>query len=229
MTATTLQTSTPETRAFGVTPILRVEDFAETVDYYTTRLLFSIKWDWGSPKTFGCVSLDAAEIFLCLRDQGSSGTWLSLFVDDVDAYHREVTERGANVIHGPCDEPWGCREFHVRDPNGHIIRFGQGIPATEPKIEIERAPVKATVEKPLLALAEDLAANKRMSLGQMFEEILLHSFEPVAGGGSASPHSRATLRYVQELRKKHGIDYDTHANYRFVDKSNVDRGDQGKP
>jgi len=37
-------------------------------------------------------------------------------------------------------------------------------------------------------------------------------------GGVASPHTRATHRYIQELRKKHGIDYDCHASYRFVEK-----------
>jgi len=26
-----------------------------------------------------------------------------------------------------------------------------------------------------------------------------------------------TLHYIQELKKKHGIDYDSHASYRFVE------------
>ena len=40
--------------------------------------------------------------------------------------------------------------------------------------------------------------------------------EPL-GDGVASPHTRATLRHIQELKKKHGIDYDSHASYRFVE------------
>lgn len=55
-----------------------------------------------------------------------------------------------------------------------------------------------------------------MSLGSCLEEILLHTNEPF-GDGVASPHTEADLRYIQELKKKHGIDYDSHASYRFVE------------
>ncbi|MGH7519754.1 MAG: hypothetical protein ACREMI_00600 [Gemmatimonadales bacterium] len=44
------------------------------------------------------------------------------------------------------------------------------------------------------------------------------TFEPLGdGGGVASPHTKTDLRYIQELKKKHGIDYDSHASYRFVE------------
>jgi hypothetical protein len=42
--------------------------------------------------------------------------------------------------------------------------------------------------------------------------------EQDGGEGVASPHTAYTHRYIQELRKKHGIDYDCHASYRFVEK-----------
>jgi hypothetical protein len=34
----------------------------------------------------------------------------------------------------------------------------------------------------------------------------------------ASPHTRKTLAYIQELKVRHGIDYDSHASYRFVER-----------
>jgi catechol 2,3-dioxygenase-like lactoylglutathione lyase family enzyme len=37
------------------------------------------------------------------------------------------------------------------------------------------------------------------------------------GDGVASPHTKGQLRYIQELKKKHGIDYDSHGSYRFVE------------
>jgi hypothetical protein len=52
------------------------------------------------------------------------------------------------------------------------------------------------------------------------EETLLHTCEPV-GDGVASPHTRRTLRYIQELKKRHGIDYDTQASYRFVEPQGI--------
>lgn len=44
----------------------------------------------------------------------------------------------------------------------------------------------------------------------------LHSFEKLPNGGVASPHTERTLRCIHDLKQKHGIDYDCHANYRFV-------------
>jgi hypothetical protein len=46
----------------------------------------------------------------------------------------------------------------------------------------------------------------------------LHTNEPL-GDGVASPHTKSQLRYIQELKKKHGIDYDSHGSYRFVERT----------
>jgi hypothetical protein len=55
-----------------------------------------------------------------------------------------------------------------------------------------------------------------MSLNSCLEEILLHTNERL-GDGVASPHTKRDLNYIQELKVKHGIDYDSHASYRFVE------------
>ena len=201
-----------------LTPILYVRDFAEAMNYYMQKLLFEKLWDWGDPPTFGAVRLGQVEIFFCLRDQGHPGTWLSIFVDDVDDYFERIKRLGADVIFGPKDEPWGVREIHIRDPNQHVIRFGHGIPMREPKLDIERVPFEARIEKRLAALLDDLARHKNMSIGEMLEETFLHTFEKVPKGGVASPHTEKTLDHIQELKQKHRIDYDCHASYRFIEK-----------
>ena len=81
---------------------------------------------------------------------------------------------------------------------------------------IERVDVPVRLEKRLAALLTDLATYKHMTLSSCLEEILLHTNEPL-GGGVASPHTKAQLRHIQELKKKHGIDYDSHGSYRFVE------------
>ena len=210
-----------------LTPILRVRDFAEAMKYYTETLLFDRLWEWGDPPAFGAVRLGQVEIFFCLNGQGAPGTWLSIFMEDVDDYCERITRLGAEVIEGPTDFPWGCREVRVRDPNQHVIRFSQGIPMREPKMEIERVPLETRIEKRLAALLDDLAQHKNMTIGEMLEETLLHTFERVHGGGVASPHTRKTLAHIQALRKKHGIDYDVHANYRFVEKASRARKGNG--
>ena len=110
--------------AEGLTPILYVRDFTEAMSYYTEKLLFDRLWEWGDPPDFGAVRLGKVEIFFCLGGQGHPGTWLSIFVDDVDDYFKRITQLGADVIHGPADEPWGMREFTLKDPAGNLIRVG---------------------------------------------------------------------------------------------------------
>jgi predicted enzyme related to lactoylglutathione lyase len=202
-----------------LTPILYVKDFEEAMEYYTRKLLFRRLWDWGSPPSFGAVGLGKVEIFLSHQGQGHPGTWLSIFVGDVDVYRERITRLGAEVIRGPMDEPWGVREIHVRDPNQHVIRFGHGIPRREPKLEIQRVPIEARIEERLAELMHDLARHKDMTLGEMLEEMVLHSFEKVPGGGVASPHTGRTLAQIEELKAKHGIEYDTHASYRFLERA----------
>ncbi len=55
-----------------------------------------------------------------------------------------------------------------------------------------------------------------MSTPTVPPEILLHTCEP-RGDGVASPHTKKTASYIQELKRTHGIDYDSHASYRFVE------------
>jgi len=85
-----------------------------------------------------------------------------------------------------------------------------------PPVEMERVDVPLRLEKRVAAPLRDLAAHKRMSLNSCLEETLLHTFVQT-GDGVASPHTKRTLRHIQELKTKHGIDYDTHASYRFVE------------
>jgi predicted enzyme related to lactoylglutathione lyase len=201
-----------------LTPIFYVRDFDEAMRYYTEKLLFRKLWDWGEPPTFGAVALDKVEIFFCEGGQGNPGTWLSIFMEDVDWYYERIKALGAEVIEPPENYPWGMREMRVRDPNQHVIRFGHGIPSREPKLPVERIKVEARIEKRLAGLLGDLAAHKKMTVGETIEEMMLHSFEKVDRDGVASPHTEWTHDILGELKKKHGIDFDCHANYRFEEK-----------
>jgi uncharacterized glyoxalase superfamily protein PhnB len=206
-----------------LTPILYVRDFEEAMKYYQEKLAFERLWHWGNPASFGAVRLGKVEIFFSLRGQGQPGTWLVIFIDDVDAYYERITALGADVIKPPTSEPWGVREIQVRDPNQHVIRFGHGIPMAEPKMEVQRVAVEARIEKRLAALLQDLARHKNMTIGEMMEETFLHTFEQVSGDGVASPHTKKTLAYIQKLKAEHGIEYDTHASYRFHERADIDQ------
>ncbi len=45
---------------------------------------------------------------------------LTLDVEDVDATCRALVGRGATLLNGPMDRPWGIRTASFRDPGGHI-------------------------------------------------------------------------------------------------------------
>jgi catechol 2,3-dioxygenase-like lactoylglutathione lyase family enzyme len=45
--------------------------------------------------------------------------------DDLDASFEKVDASGAEVVQEPTDQPWGTRDFAVRDPSGNLIRIDQ--------------------------------------------------------------------------------------------------------
>lgn len=123
--------------AFAV-PILRVDNLSASFEYYVDVLQFEKRWDWGEPPDYGCVALGKVELFLCQEGQGQPGTWVYLFIDAIDEYHRIIRDRGAEILTEPTNEPWGMREIQVRDPDGHILRVGTSLerldaPTGEPR------------------------------------------------------------------------------------------------
>ena len=57
------------------------------------------------------------------RQTGQGGIYI--FCDDVDAYHAEITARGAVAQAAPKDYEYGMRDFVITDPDGNLLGFGQ--------------------------------------------------------------------------------------------------------
>jgi uncharacterized glyoxalase superfamily protein PhnB len=55
-----------------------------------------------------------------------------LVVDDPDARHARAVAAGAEVVQELVDQPYGSREFAVRDPDGNIWSLGTYRPAAKP-------------------------------------------------------------------------------------------------
>ena len=195
---------------------LAVTDVLAAADFYTRKLGFTLAFTWGEPTSMAGVNLDEVQIFLqhgTPQPKGCSVFFVVGNADELYAFHRA---NGVEIIASPGDRPYGLRDYRVRDLYGYELEFGHYIYNQGPPLKIERVDVPLRLEKRLAALLRDLAAHKHMSLSGCLEEILLHTNEPL-GDGVASPHTKATLRHIQELKKKHGIDYDSHASYRFVE------------
>jgi catechol 2,3-dioxygenase-like lactoylglutathione lyase family enzyme len=196
---------------------LYAADVLAAVGFYTGKLGFKPGFTWGDPPTFAGVNLGEAQIFLGQGTPDPKGCEVNFVVGDADELYEYQRANGVEVVVPPGDRPYGLRDYAVRDLNGYVLGFGHYIYTVGPAVEIERVDVPVRLEKRLASLLQDLAEHKRMSLSSCLEEILLHTCEPF-GDGVASPHTRSQLRYIQKLKEKHGIDYDCHASYRFVER-----------
>jgi predicted enzyme related to lactoylglutathione lyase len=105
-------------------PVLHVTDVMRAAAFYRDVLGFT--WDFGDD-TYAVVWRDNSAIHFVKDETGPSGIHLFQWVKDVDAYFKEIVDRGANVAKEPTNQPYGIREFGVNDVNGVGIVFGQEI------------------------------------------------------------------------------------------------------
>lgn len=54
---------------------------------------------------------------------GAATATMAVMVDDVDAHHAAVVERGGSVVYEPVDQPYGYREYGARDLEGTLWSF----------------------------------------------------------------------------------------------------------
>lgn len=43
--------------------------------------------------------------------------------DDLERIYQAVRKAGAEVVAEPADQPWGVRDFALRDPSGNLLRI----------------------------------------------------------------------------------------------------------
>jgi catechol 2,3-dioxygenase-like lactoylglutathione lyase family enzyme len=209
-------------------PTLSVRDVPAAVDFYITRLGYTLGFLWGDPPGFAGVTLGQVQLFLPQGAPNPAGCEVNFVVGDADelfAFHRAT---GVEVVVPPGDREYGLRDFSVRGLDGYELGFGHYLYTAGPPPPLERVGVPVRLEKRLAALLADLAAHNRMSLDSCLEEILLHTCEPL-GDGVASPHTQSQLRHIQDRKRQHGIDYDCRASDRFVERRPGHRGPPCSP
>jgi len=192
--------------------VLAVPDIAAAADFYATKLGFKVAFTFGDPPSYAGVNLGNVQIFLRRGAANPQGIEVYFVVGNADELCEFQRAKGVEVVVEPGDREYGLRDYRVRDLNGYELSFGHPIYNGGPTLEIERVDVPARLEKRLAALLADLAAYKHMTVSSCLEEMLLHTNEGVG------PHTKSQLRHIQKLKEKHGIDYDSHASYRFVER-----------
>ncbi len=113
--------------------VLAVQDIAGSATYFTDVLGFSKDWNDGDnwqALVRGNVRLMLGRCPDALPPaQLGDHSYFGFFAtDDVDALYAEFRARGALILSGPADKPWGWREMAVATPEGHRMMFAQSIP-----------------------------------------------------------------------------------------------------
>lgn len=194
-------------------PSFPVPDVAAAVDFYTGKLGFRPGFTWGEPPTIAGVNLGKVQMFLEQGTPNPAGCSVFFVVGNADELHDFQAANGVEVVVPPGDRHYGLRDYRVRDLNGYDLSFGHYIYNTGPAIPIERVEVPVRLERRLAAVLHDLAEWKGMSLASCLEETLLHTLDGVG------PHTARDLKHIEQLKARHGIDYDSHGSYRFVERN----------
>lgn len=101
---------------------------AETKHFYTTVLNFGVTFEnefyllLHTPDKTAEISFllpdHPTQQPLFQRPFSGQGMYLTLEVDDVDAFYARLRQKGVDIKIDIRDEPWGDRHFAIQDPNG---------------------------------------------------------------------------------------------------------------
>lgn len=116
-------------------PYFPVADVTSSAAYYERVLGFRSEYSAGDPPEFAIASRDGLSIMLrrvqaperIVPNEIQGGTWDAFFwVRDARALHAELADNGAVVVYGPMvQQAYHMLEFAVRDPDGHVLGFGE--------------------------------------------------------------------------------------------------------
>ena len=114
---------------------LYVDDIQKSLEFYNEIMGAEIAQlhaeEEGGPLTLAILKLGHFSMMLHPQDEHAEefaaskpglGIHIQIRVDDVDAYYQHCLEEGAMlaVLGEPVDQPWGWREFALKDPDGYI-------------------------------------------------------------------------------------------------------------
>ena len=120
--------------AYSLAPILAVPDVLEAAEFYCDKLGFTIGFLFGDPPTHGGIhrgewTNEGAHIQLSLTDQPlppKPQVGFYVFMgEDVDGLFEQYRAAGVHIEREPTNEPWGMREFAIRDCHGYLLRLGR--------------------------------------------------------------------------------------------------------
>src|ERR1041384_4993991 len=109
-------------------PVLHVSNASAAEEFYCARLGFKQTFAYrpfgeADPCYMGLVRDDVELHVSSFSGDGVAGGVVFIGVEDVDALHKELVERGVPIQLPPTDQSWDNREMYIADPDGNSIRF----------------------------------------------------------------------------------------------------------
>src|SRR4051794_28954170 len=116
-------------------PVLFVADVAASCAYFAEKLGFSERFRYGTPPFYAQVGRDGAAFNLRHvdappfdqatreRDELLSAAFTVAGAAELERLHREFAHAGASFFRPLRVQPWGARDFVVRDPDGNLLLF----------------------------------------------------------------------------------------------------------
>jgi catechol 2,3-dioxygenase-like lactoylglutathione lyase family enzyme len=112
---------------------LGVDDVRVSAAFYARALGFDITAQMGAtgqpdePPTFALLARDGVSVSLVevAVPKVADFACCYIYVDDVDAVHESCVQAQVPIVSALTRQPWGNRDFVIRDPDGHRIAIGQ--------------------------------------------------------------------------------------------------------
>jgi catechol 2,3-dioxygenase-like lactoylglutathione lyase family enzyme len=127
--------STTKVVITSVEPELFVTDIAASCDFFTGKLGFTIAFTYGEPPFYAQVMRDAARLNLkcveqpvidpALRDREEllSAALIVATAGEIKQLFLEFQSASVTFFQTLRREPWGARNFIVKDPDGNLLLF----------------------------------------------------------------------------------------------------------
>ncbi len=110
-------------RLSRVAPEIPVSDLQQSIEYYEVKLGFRLAMIT-QDRRYAIVERDDVALHLFEDgDPSRSPVGLHIFTHDLDELHTELLRRGAQMLQQIIKQPWGNRDFRVRDRSGNEIKF----------------------------------------------------------------------------------------------------------
>jgi uncharacterized glyoxalase superfamily protein PhnB len=150
--------------------VFAVSDVRETIAFYRNVLGFESEWLWGDPPVHGGVAWNKVQVMFHKSPELAAkiaGHGHYFFVDDVQSLYERHKSAGAPIANEIANQPWGVREYCVRDINGYYLTFAGALTYDRPKTATDSLPPHIRLEKRIATFDE--YSNLRRSVGWSVE------------------------------------------------------------